>query len=153
MLVWLQFVAFARFAFQAGSGDTGNMLASASVTAGPSGELLAIPIPTSGTSAAEYFMLPMFGLLVIGLLVLVLRWSHQPAKDDRARGGAAIGDQGLLVPVVSVPDAMKARELAEQLSGIGIRATVSPVRNEHLVLVWPWQSQAARDCLARSRDR
>jgi hypothetical protein len=115
--------------------------------------VLAIPIPTSGTSAAEYFLLPLFGLLVIGLLVLVLRWSHQPARDDRSGSGAAIGDQGLLVPVVSVPTAQRARELAGQLTGIGIRATVSPVRGEHLVLVWPWQAQAARDCLARSRDR
>jgi hypothetical protein len=70
----------------------------------PRSRVLAIPIPTSGTSGADYFIVPMFGLLVIGLLALVLRWSHQPGKDDRSRSGAAIGDQGLLVPVVSVPD-------------------------------------------------
>ncbi|HZG99111.1 MAG TPA: hypothetical protein VEY14_12670 [Nocardioidaceae bacterium] len=128
------------------------MLATAALAV-PGSRVVAIPIPTSGTSAADYFLLPLFGLLAIGLLALVLRWSHQPGKDDRSRSGAAIGDQGLLVPVVSVPDAERARELAGRLGQIGIRATVSLVRSEHLVLVWPWQAQAARDCLARSRDR
>ena len=139
-----------RLAFVSVPGDTGGVLETAASTV--SGELLAIPIPTSGTSPVEYFLLPLFGLSVIGLLALVLRWSHQPAKDN-GRGGAAIGDQGLLVPVVSVPDEQRARELARRLGEIGIRATVSLVRREHLVLVWPWQAQAARDCLARSRDR
>ena len=116
------------------------------------GELLAIPIPVSGTSPGQYFLAPLFGVLAIAVLVLVLRWSHQPAKSARS-GGAAIGDHGLLVPVVSVPEVHRAQQLAQQLSEIGIRATVSPARGEHLVLVWPWQAQAARDRLAHHRDR
>lgn len=135
----------------AGSRDTGGMAVRFEDL--QASDLQAIPIPTSGTSMAEYFLVPMFGLLVIGLLALVLRWSHQPTKDDHRRHGAAIGDHGLLVPVVSVPDASVAREHARQLAEIGIRATVSPARSEHLVLVWPWQAAAARDCLARHRGR
>lgn len=114
--------------------------------------MVALSIPAGGTSMTEYFVLPMFGLLVIGLLVLVLRWSHQPTKTPGAPR-PAVGDHGILVPVVSVPDEAQARDKARQLAEIGIRATVSPIRAEHLVLVWPWQAQAARDCLARRSGR
>jgi hypothetical protein len=126
------------------------MPVSAPALTAATGELLAIPIPVSGTSAGQYFLAPMFGVLAIVVLVLVLRWSHQPPKHARS---AAIGDHGLLVPVVSVPQVQRAQQLAQQLSEIGIRATVSPAKGEHLVLVWPWQAQAARDRLAQHRDR
>jgi hypothetical protein len=115
---------------------------------------LALPIPSAGTTLGDYFMEPLLGMLAVGLLALVLRWSHQPPKIDRARSrGAAVGEHGMLVPVVSVPDEGQAREKARQLAAIGIRATVSPTRAEHLVLVWPWEAQAARDCLARRSGR
>lgn len=113
---------------------------------------LALPIPVSGTTLADYFVVPLFGMLAIVALVLVLRWSHQPPRPDRRHSGPAVGDHGMLVPVVSVPEESEAREKARQLAEIGIRATVSPLRAEHLVLVWPWQAQAARDCLARRRS-
>ncbi len=118
--------------------------------------MIALPIPAAGTSLADYFVVPLFGLLAVALLVLVLRWSHQPAKpaiDDRTAGGASVGQHGLLVPVVSVPDEAQARAKVAQLTALGIRATVSPTRAEHLVLVWPWQAQAARDYLSRHSGR
>lgn len=115
---------------------------------------IALPIPVAGTTMADYFVVPMLGLLAIALLVLVLRWSHQPPKSDQGRSrGPVVGEHGMLVPVVSEPEESEAREKARQLADIGIRATVSPLRAEHLVLVWPWQAQAARDCLARHRGR
>ncbi len=124
-----------------------------SPVAGRTDLLLSLPIPTSGTSMADYFLVPLFGLLAIGGLVLVLRWSHHPARTDPAHPPSpAVGEHGMLVPVVSVPQEREAREKARQLAEIGIRATVSPIRAEHLVLVWPWQAQAARDCLAQRRD-
>jgi len=111
---------------------------------------VALPIPAAGTTLEDYFVVPMLGMLAVGVLALVLRWSHQPPKADGGRSrAAAVGDHGMLVPVVSVPDEGDAREKARRLAEIGIQATVSPIRAEHLVLVWPWQAQAARDCLAR----
>jgi len=99
-------------------------------------------------SATDYFFLPVIGLLLVGLLAMVLRWAHRPAPSGRA-GRPVVGQHGMLVPVTTVHDPVTAQLMVKALRAAGIAATTTGPSSEQLLLVWPAQTEAARDLLVR----
>ncbi|MFI6443043.1 hypothetical protein [Kitasatospora sp. NPDC050543] len=88
---------------------------------------------------------------VVGVLVLLLRWTYGSGKSlvaRRPRTGRA-DEYGLLVAVAAPADAAEARRLAAALSTAGLRHTVVATSDGLRLMVWPADEGAARDALRR----
>lgn len=93
---------------------------------------------------------PLVAFLVIGILVLILRWAF-------ARGGSLIpgparrgppSDYGLLVEVAAPRSAADAEQAADRLEAAGIQATIAPTTAGRRIMVWPADESRARDLLS-----
>ncbi len=88
-------------------------------------------------------------LLLIGVLVLLLRWAfgrgHSLVARPARRG--APHDYGLLVPVAMPATEAAGHTLRRQLAEHGITATLASTRAGLRLLVWPRDEQAARRLL------
>jgi hypothetical protein len=89
-------------------------------------------------------------LLVVGGLVLVMRWVFKPSRPNRAKriDAADARELGLLTVIATVDRAgAAARRL--QLANAGIRASTSLRRDGHFdVLVFSRDAERARELLA-----
>jgi hypothetical protein len=93
---------------------------------------------------------PLFGfvlpLLLVGVLVLLLRWTWGRGHSlvPRQPQPGAPGEYGLLVGVAAPRDAEEARRLTDRLVQAGIRCTVARTTHGPRVMVF-------RDDLRRAR--
>jgi len=92
---------------------------------------------------------PLIGFVVIGLLILLLRWAF-------GRGGSLIPgparrgpptDYGLLIEVAAPRTAEDAELTARRLGSAGIQATIAPTTAGRRIMVWPADEARARDLL------
>ena len=98
----------------------------------------------------EYILAPLVALFVVGLLVLVLRWTFGSRGGRRGtpRPGS-VGDHGLLTPMITVRDPQRASDLVQSLRDEGIRASLSGPPGRQLLLVWPTEVRRAAELLRR----
>lgn len=103
-----------------------------------------------GLDGISFVAGPLVGLLVIGFLILILRWAF-------GRGGSLISgparrgpptDYGLLVEVAAPRTADDAELTARRLAAAGIQATVAPTTAGRRIMVWPADETRARALLA-----
>jgi hypothetical protein len=96
----------------------------------------------------EFLLAPVLAILVVALLALVLRWAFGNSGGWRAepRPGAP-GDQGLLMPLLTVRDPRRAAELVAMLKSKGVRASLSGPPGRQLLLVWPTEVARAAELL------
>ena len=104
-----------------------------------------------GLDGVSFVAGPLIGLLVVGFLVLILRWAF-------ARGGSLIPgparrgpptDYGLLVEVAAPRTAEEAEQTARRLAAAGIQATIAPTTAGRRIMVWPADEERARDVLGQ----
>ncbi|WP_217698443.1 hypothetical protein [Streptacidiphilus griseoplanus] len=97
---------------------------------------------------------PLLGLLVslgvVGVLVLLLRWTFSGGKSlvARAPRPGPPGEYGLLESVASPRDAEEALRLTGLLDRAGIRSTVVHTTQGARVMVWSGDAVRARGVLA-----
>lgn len=99
----------------------------APATTGPGG----LNAEVAGDYGWVYFGRPLLFVVVVGVVLLLLRWVFTPERPARRAGSvdsAVPGprDFGLLVPVATVRTEDDARLLRDVLAGHGIRGTVAP---------------------------
>ncbi|WP_432536483.1 hypothetical protein [Kineococcus arenarius] len=101
-------------------------------------------------SGYYYAVGPILAMLVVGLLVLLLRWSFSHGRslvERRPRSGSS-GEYGLL-EVVSAPATFVEAEVQRRtLVEAGIRATLAPTTEGPRVMVFPEHAGLARQLLA-----
>jgi hypothetical protein len=108
-------------------------------------------VPSWGSYSYAYG--PVVAFLVIGLLVLVLRWAFSGRKGSVVERPALPGDPdqyGLLDPVSSPDTYIEAEIRRQQLEAAGIRATVATTNAGPRVMVWPEDRRRAADLLRRT---
>ncbi|MGW1340017.1 hypothetical protein ACWCOV_03105 [Kribbella sp. NPDC002412] len=103
----------------------------------------------------EYFAFPIVAGLLIGGVVLLLRWAFSSAK-----GGSLVrrtdykpadrSEFGLLVGIHTARTFADARQVADRLTGQQIRATIARTTDGWAVYVWPDDEAAAREFLKAS---
>lgn len=98
----------------------------------------------------SYAFGPVVALLVVGVLVLVLRWAFGSSRVSVVAAAPRVGsadEYGLLVPVAA-PGSFVAAEIARaRLEDSGVRANVAATLDGPRVLVWPRDEQRARELL------
>jgi hypothetical protein len=101
------------------------------------------------TGDLAYVTEPLLVLLLIGLLVLLLRWTFRRGgslvSGTPRRGGER--DYGLLVPVATPATFIEAELVRARLEEHGVRATLAPTTDGPRVLVFVEQERAARAVL------
>lgn len=101
---------------------------------------------------------PLLGMLVslavLGVLVLLLRWTFSGGRSLVARSPrtGAPGEYGLLVSVAAPRDAEETLRLTRLLGDAGIRNTVVHTTHGARVMVWPDDAARARGVLAAPGD-
>ncbi|GAA2265522.1 MULTISPECIES: hypothetical protein [Kitasatospora] len=93
--------------------------------------------------------LMLISFAVLGVLVLLLRWTYGSGKSLVARPprSGKPEEYGLLVPVASPGDQAEARQLAALLRSAGIRYTLARTSEGLRLMVWPADVPAARKAL------
>ena len=89
---------------------------------------------------------PLMAVALIGVLILILRWSHSrgssvvaaPEKQGRT------DEYGLLVPVASPATYIEGEMLRQRLEAHGLRANLATTLDGPRVLVWPDDVERAR---------
>jgi hypothetical protein len=110
---------------------------------------------TGGVLRADlaYVAEPLVALLVVGLLVLLLRWTFRRGHSLVAAPPRAGGerDYGMLEPVASPATFVEAEFLRALLEDHGVRATLAPTTDGPRVLVFAEEARAARAVLKGSQ--
>ncbi len=101
-------------------------------------------------STYSYLAGPLVGLLIIGVLVLILRWAFsgrpQSVVQRPARPGAET-EYGMLVPVSTPETDVEGEQIRSRLERIGIRATLAMTKDGPRVLVFEGDEERAREAL------
>lgn len=98
---------------------------------------------------------PLMALLVVGLLVLLLRWTFRRGRslvESPPRQGSE-RDYGLLVPVAAPSTFVEAELMRAALVDHGVRATLAPTTDGPRVLVFAEEERAARAVLRGPQRR
>lgn len=99
-----------------------------------------------GTGSAPYVLGPLGVAVLLGALVLVVRWAT-------GRGGSVAKpprpQYGLLQPIAAAWVAADLEPALRALRVAGIRCTVSDAGDRHEVLVWPEDANRARSLVRR----
>ncbi len=96
----------------------------------------------------SYAFGPVVALAVVGLMMVLLRWTFR-------RGGSVVtpkgrADQyGMLVPVAEPRDYIRGEMLRRQLTEQGIRANLATTLDGPRILVFPQDEERARQVLAQ----
>jgi FtsP/CotA-like multicopper oxidase with cupredoxin domain len=102
--------------------------------------------------AAEPLAVLALPLLVLGVLILLLRWTWSRSRHSvagrRSRRGAP-GDYGLLVGVATPADAAEARRMSARLRAAGIRHTVANTTQGPRLMVFESDAERSREALGR----
>jgi hypothetical protein len=102
-----------------------------------------------GWNSFSFAFGPLMAVALIGVLILILRWSHSrgssvvaaPAKQGRT------DEYGLLVPVASPATYIEGEMLRQRLEAHGLRANLATTLEGPRVLVWPDDVERARALL------
>jgi hypothetical protein len=108
-------------------------------------------VPSWGSYSYAYG--PLVAFMVIGVMILVLRWAFGGRKQSVVERPARRGtpDQyGLLDPVASPDTYVEAEICRQHLEAAGIRATVAMTNDGPRVMVWPEDRATATDVLRRA---
>lgn len=95
----------------------------------------------------SYAFGPVIALVVLGVLVLLMRWAFR-------RGGSLVvprgrADQyGMLTPVAEPPDFVRGEIMRRRLEDAGIRANLASTLDGPRILVWPQDEERAKQVLA-----
>jgi hypothetical protein len=106
----------------------------------------------SSWGSFSYLFGPLMAFVVVGALILVLRWtfpggSRSLVARTARRGGPE--DYGLLVPVAAPSTYVQGELLRRSLEDAGIRATLVQTDDGPRVMVWPENESLARQLLAK----
>lgn len=87
--------------------------------------------------------------LVVGILVLLLRWTWSRGRSvvQRTPHAGAPDDYGLLVPVAAPADDAEALAIGARLDEAGIRSTLADTKAGRRVLVFADDEERARALL------
>lgn len=101
----------------------------------------------------SYAFGPIVAVGLIGLLVLVLRWSSQRGSSvvAAAPSPGSPEEYGLLVPVASPATYVEGEILRRRLEDVGVRANLATTLDGPRVLVWPADAERARQLLTTGR--
>lgn len=93
---------------------------------------------------------PVVALCVVGVLVLMLRWtfSHGHSLVARRPQAGAPGDYGLLVPCARPRSMPEGEQMRLRLAASGVKATLAMTTEGACLLVWPQDEARARELLA-----
>jgi hypothetical protein len=95
---------------------------------------------------------PIAAFLVVGVVVLLLKWAYNGKRDTllsgRIRPGDAHRDYGLLVSVATPASVEEGATMRNRLQEAGMRVTLAETRSGLHVLVWPADETRARETLA-----
>lgn len=102
-------------------------------------------------TSASFLVGPLLAFGVVGVFVLLLRWTYRrggsvvagPGKPGRA------DDYGTLVPVASPGTYVEGEILRRTLEAAGVRATLASTLDGPRVLVFPDDAGRAREILAQ----
>jgi hypothetical protein len=106
----------------------------------------------TGTSAS-FLVGPLMAFGVIGILVLLLRWTFRRGSSvvaKQARPGTE-DDYGLMVAVASPPTYVEGEILRRTLEDARIRAQLAQTLDGPRLMVWPEDADRARELVARGR--
>lgn len=101
----------------------------------------------------SYAFGPIVAVGLIGLLVLILRWSSRRGSSVVAAAPTpgSPEEYGLLVPVASPSTYVEGEILRRRLEDEGVRATLATTLDGPRVLVWPGDVERARRLLTTGR--
>jgi hypothetical protein len=102
-------------------------------------------------TSASYLVGPLLAFGVVGVLVLLLRWTYQRGDSVVAKPSrrGAEDSYGLLVPVASPATYAEGEMLRRTLEDAGVRANLAQTLDGPRVMVFPDDEQQARDLLSR----
>jgi hypothetical protein len=98
---------------------------------------------------------PILVLLVLGVLVLLLRWAFSRGGslvEKRSRSGAPT-EYGMLEPVDSPATYIEAEIQRRRLDETGIKATIAMTNDGPRVMVFPEDAKTARAILRAAADQ
>jgi hypothetical protein len=106
----------------------------------------------SGTSAS-FLAGPLVAFGVVGILVLLLRWTFRRGTSVVARSArpGTEDDYGLMVAVASPPTYVEGEILRRTLEDARIKATLAQTLDGPRLMVWPQDEERARELVARGR--
>lgn len=94
---------------------------------------------------------PVAAFLVVGVVVLLLKWAYSGRRDTLLSGrihpGDAHRDYGLLVSVATPASVEEGATIRDRLQQAGMRVTLAQTRSGLHVLVWPADETRARKTL------
>lgn len=95
----------------------------------------------------------MFALLALGVLVLILRWSHRPGASvvPGPVKRSIPSDYGLLVPVAAPETYAEGEIMRRRLESARIRANLAYTLHGPRVMVYRDDEERARDVLRTGR--
>ena len=102
-------------------------------------------------TSASYLMGPLLAFGVVGILVLLLRWTYRRGDSvvaKPARRGSE-DSYGLLVPVASPGTYAEGEILRRTLEAAGVKANLAQTLDGPRVMVFPDDEARARELLAR----
>lgn len=102
----------------------------------------------------SYLFTPIMAFLLVGVLVLILRWSHAPSRPVARRSPQALGDlrdYGVLTPVMTAATRAEAEASVQRLAAEQIPAVLATTTHGPAVLVWPADVAAAQALLLGKR--
>ena len=102
-------------------------------------------------TSASYLVEPLLAFAVVGVFVLLLRWTYRPGGSVVAKA-ARTGSEasyGLLVAVASPATYAEGEILRRTLEDAGVRANLAQTLDGPRVMVFPDDEARARETLAR----
>ncbi len=98
-----------------------------------------------------YLWSPIAAFLVVGVLILILRWAYSDRNDSLLARRTRMGpdsEYGLLLVVARPVDAATGEAMRMRLAAEGIRAMVTTTTNGLRVMVFPDELARAKQILA-----
>jgi hypothetical protein len=94
----------------------------------------------------SYVFGPLLGFAVVGVLILLLRWTfgHGHSLVERRSVAGSPEEYGLLVRVAEPPTFVEAEMIRRRLEDAGLRATLAPTTEGPAVMVFPEDLKAAK---------
>ncbi len=104
-----------------------------------------------GTGGSTYWTGPLTIVLVLGVILLLMRWTFSRGHSlvQRRPTSGAEGEYGLLVAIASPPTYVEGEMLRRRLEDAGLRATLTQTTDGPRIMVFPRDEKAARQLLAR----
>lgn len=102
-----------------------------------------------GWNSFSFAFGPLVAAAAIGLLILILRWSHRRGTSVVAAPPRPGGqdEYGLLVPIAAPPTYVEGEVIRRTLEENGVRANLARTLEGPRVMVWPDDADRARSLL------